>query len=884
MRIRKILAALFSAGLIVTSAVILPVGANLSAQVDEVYASDLAQSGGVSAPHGAAAKLAAKDENGKDGLVIGEKGKDGSTLLGVIENKKDEIRPTAINKTYEVLTPEIMDEIEACVENFSTELDLYEYGISIDDYSKFTSDIFLWASNHSRYFYFGTISVWSNSGSGIITKIEFNYSYEEDVAMSRLKQIDDAVADAYSYIKSGMTDYQKALVMHDWLAYRTAYAYDRLQENANTKDDFNAYGALVIQEAVCQGYAEAYSILMQRCGIECYVVTSAALNHAWNVVKIGGQYYNVDVTWDDPVYDQLGRVRHIYLLVDNATMKSRASTYGGTVHTGPEDFDASKLTSKTYASAKWVDVTSPISYYGGKYYYAKEVGSSIKLYYTTNISTAEGTTFYTLPAKWPYAGGGTWNGNYCRPFVFGNYLIFNTSSSILYFNLNNLTSTPTTMYAASAIPGVNTSNATSLYGFKVDDKVIRYVVNNTPNFESTPTIKTLNNTLKSVVGNTPTPSPTKMARPKTPKNIKAELVSATSVKVSWSKAQGAEGYQVLRAFSSSGDYTALGSVSTTSRTSTGLYSGTNYYFKVRSYMIVDGKRVYSPLSDVAQIKVPSKPFAPDTIGAHGYSATAIKVEWYPSYDAEGYQVWRATSASGPFTAVGSVTTTNRICTGLKAGMTYYFKVRGYKDVSGIRIYGDFSSVTSASPISVSTPSGIKAEIASGTSVNVSWNSVSPASGYQVWRATSADGPFTALGSVSTTNRVCTGLKYGSTYYFKVRAFVNNGSTKIYSPYTSVISITLKLASPSGVKAAVSSATAVTVSWNKVAGATGYEVYRCETSNGTYVKLGSLTETSRKCPGLTSGKTYYFKVRAYTTVNGSKVYSNYSSVVSATPKK
>ena len=173
MRIRKILAALFSAGLIVTSTVILPVGANLSAQVDEVYASDLAQSGSVSAPYGAAVNFAAKDENGKDGLVIGEKGKDGSTLLGVIENKKDEISPTATNKNYDVLTPEIMDKIEGCVENFCTELDLYEYGISIDDYNKFTSDIFLWASNHSRYFYFGPISVWSNSGLGIITKIEF---------------------------------------------------------------------------------------------------------------------------------------------------------------------------------------------------------------------------------------------------------------------------------------------------------------------------------------------------------------------------------------------------------------------------------------------------------------------------------------------------------------------------------------------------------------------------------------------------------------------------------------------------------------------------------------------------------------------------------------
>ena len=93
----------------------------------------------------------------------------------------------------------------------------------------------------------------------------------------------------------------------------------------------------------------------------------------------------------------------------------------------------------------------------------------------------------------------------------------------------------------------------------------------------------------------------------------------------------------------------------------------------------------------------------------------------------------------------------------------------------------------------------------------------------------------------------------------------------------------KPSAPTGMKAAVTSANSVTVSWNAVTGATGYEVYRSESSSGTYSKLGTVTTTSRACPGLKSGKTYYFKVRAYKTVNGTKVYGNYSAVVSATPK-
>ena len=108
--------------------------------------------------------------------------------------------------------------------------------------------------------------------------------------------------------------------------------------------------------------------------------------------------------------------------------------------------------------------------------------------------------------------------------------------------------------------------------------------------------------------------------------------------------------------------------------------------------------------------------------------------------------------------------------------------------------------------------------------------------------------------------------------------------KVFGAYSSVVSSMPKPAAPGGVKATVSSATKVTVSWNAVAGATGYEVYRATTANGTYSKLGTVTTTSRACPVLTTGTKYYFKIRAYIEINGVKYYSNYSSVVNATPKK
>lgn len=364
-----------------------------------------------------------------------------------------------------------------------------------------------------------------------------------------------------------------------------------------------------------------------------------------------------------------------------------------------------------------------------------------------------------------------------------------------------------------------------------------------------------------------------------PSNEKAEAASATRVNVSWSAVNGATGYQVWRSTSATSDFKAVGSVSTTNRVCTGLTAGTTYYFKVRAYKEVNGTKYYGAYSSV----VSATPLAvPAGVKAASASATSVKVSWNAASGVTGYQVWRGTSATGTFTALGSVTTTSRTCTGLTTGTTYYFKVRAYKEVNGTKYYGAFSSVVNAVP-KVAAPSGVKATTVSTGSIEVSWNAVSGATGYQVCRATSATGTFTAVGSVTTTSRVCPGLSAGTTYYFKIRAYKEVNGTRYYGNYSSVISGVTKPAAPGNAKAAVASATKVNVSWSAVTGATGYEVWRSESANGTFTKLGAVTTTNRACPGLTTGKTYYFKVRAYIEVNGEKIYGAYSTVVSATPK-
>ena len=62
--------------------------------------------------------------------------------------------------------------------------------------------------------------------------------------------------------------------------------------------------------------------------IENRMVVSNNMNHAWNMLKIGGKWYHVDVTWDDPVWDILGRVRHEYFMLSDAAIKEKSIMTG----------------------------------------------------------------------------------------------------------------------------------------------------------------------------------------------------------------------------------------------------------------------------------------------------------------------------------------------------------------------------------------------------------------------------------------------------------------------------------------------------------------------------------------------------------------------------
>ncbi|MDU1314095.1 MAG: dockerin type I domain-containing protein [Clostridium septicum] len=150
--------------------------------------------------------------------------------------------------------------------------------------------------------------------------LNVSYAYDNNTINKMKSELDNKVNSIINnLIKSSYSELQKEYIIHDYLTQNCTYDEENYKNGTIPDISHTAYGALIKQVAVCDGYSKANKLLLNKCGIECGVITSDAMCHAWNYVKIDNKYYQCDVTWDDPV-PETNRISYSYFNLSNDEM------------------------------------------------------------------------------------------------------------------------------------------------------------------------------------------------------------------------------------------------------------------------------------------------------------------------------------------------------------------------------------------------------------------------------------------------------------------------------------------------------------------------------------------------------------------------------------
>lgn len=205
----------------------------------------------------------------------------------------------------------------------------------------------------------------------------------------------------------------------------------------------------------------------------------------------------------------------------------------------------------------------------------------------------------------------------------------------------------------------------------------------------------------------------------------------------------------------------------------------------------------------------------------------------------------------------------------------FYKVRDYVNINGTYIYTNYSDSVKAVP-QIAPPTSLSA-YSTTDGIRLSWSSSSGANSYEIYRSDKENGTYSKIGTASYTSYTDTKVSYNMTYYYKVVAV--NGKNK--SSMSKPTSYKYALTAPSYVNVYQQNSDTVRVYVSSVSLADGYELYRSTSQNGKYSKVDTSTSSTLFDLNVTLGKQYYYKARAYKTVNNKTYYSAYSTVSSLT---
>lgn len=325
--------------------------------------------------------------------------------------------------------------------NLEDSLDISEFKIDkskVNDFCNYVS----YKNTECFYVDFSNEYYYSTE-TGYIATIYFDYLFDKSEIEKEVATFNEECEKILARVPENVSVEEKLLILHDYLAAYTRYDkrvyYEEKYEEGNIR---TSYGCIVEQVAVCEGISEAFMCLCKLLDIEAYAVTSTSMHHEWNMVKIGENYYHIDITQDAPVYylgkygyhQAHGDITHKFFLKSDEQIKK--GELGQNAH---YDWIAPYYAtdSKTYANAFWNEASGKVNYKYGKYYYIKE---DKLVEYTYSTKTTK-TLYHISDEVWDCTCGKfhKCKGEYSRSTVseIRDFVYFSSGNNVYSYNINN---------------------------------------------------------------------------------------------------------------------------------------------------------------------------------------------------------------------------------------------------------------------------------------------------------------------------------------------------------------------------------------------------------------------------------------------------------------
>lgn len=313
---------------------------------------------------------------------------------------------------------EVKNAIKDGLLDLDQSISIYNYKVSINDISKVYRDV---VNDNPELFYVSGGYSYYYTTDGYVTSIIPAYiSDSKDDILEMKDKFNAAVDRLKREINSDLSDIDTALEVHNYIASHAEYNTTGYNTGTLSNIDHSAYGVLVEHTGVCDSYSLAYQYIM-KCiyNIDTVVVTSQPMNHAWNLIKINGNYYHVDLTWDDGTFTMNGKVidynvRYLYFLLSDDVISNMSKAHYGWEDIGikcDSDYYDNMYLRNSYEAFYGIG-----GYYNGEWH---SVGALYGEISTFNANTLEYKTYTKL--------GYDFGNNACRTYAIDRDVIYYAS-------------------------------------------------------------------------------------------------------------------------------------------------------------------------------------------------------------------------------------------------------------------------------------------------------------------------------------------------------------------------------------------------------------------------------------------------------------------------